>query len=158
MDMNACATVLCHCGLPSPLLPTQKAGPNQGREFYTCGQNPHVCKFFRWADAPIPAPRAAPFGARAVGAPAQVFPAAPAAAAPITRYQSIGTQTDLSTISTERVADSLQLATKLEGIVLRFEALLSRLHEDPDARASARKRARGKKEEPTQDDDAVEDS
>ena len=42
----------CKCGVKSSLLTVRKDGPNQGREFYTCG-NDRKCKFFQWAGAPV---------------------------------------------------------------------------------------------------------
>lgn len=45
--------VLCRCNPPAlaVLRTTQKAGPNQGRKFYSCSNNSARCNFFQWADA-----------------------------------------------------------------------------------------------------------
>lgn len=49
----------CFCGSTSVLKIVQKEGPNKGREFFRCPDDPG-CKFFKWADQPSPPPRRAP--------------------------------------------------------------------------------------------------
>lgn len=43
----------CRCDTPCKLEATKKAGPNQGRHFFSCGKGvkaPDNCKFFCWFD------------------------------------------------------------------------------------------------------------
>jgi hypothetical protein len=49
---------LCFCGNETAIKSTQKAGPNQGREFYTCLNR--TCKFFQWVPSSAPAAAAPP--------------------------------------------------------------------------------------------------
>ena len=43
--------VLCRCGEPGKLLTVQKAGQNQGRQFYACAKpREQGCGFFQWGD------------------------------------------------------------------------------------------------------------
>lgn len=44
--------VQCHCNQDGLKLTVRKEGPNQGREFFKCGNNPQGCNFFQWADEP----------------------------------------------------------------------------------------------------------
>lgn len=45
---------VCNCGKPAQLLTVRKEGPNQGRQFYKCGDN--ACTFFLFSDsAPVSA-------------------------------------------------------------------------------------------------------
>jgi DNA topoisomerase III len=41
--------IYCHCSNLAALKSVRKEGPNQGRQFYSCGQN--SCSFFAWKDA-----------------------------------------------------------------------------------------------------------
>lgn len=41
--------IYCHCSSLAALKSVRKEGPNQGRQFYSCGQN--SCNFFAWKDA-----------------------------------------------------------------------------------------------------------
>lgn len=41
----------CHCELPAVRRTTTKEGPNQGRIFWKCSQDPQ-CAFFEWDDEP----------------------------------------------------------------------------------------------------------
>ncbi|KAH9278374.1 DNA topoisomerase 3-alpha [Echinococcus granulosus] len=43
--------VVCSCGIPARLLTVRKAGPNQGKKFYKCGDISNVCNFFLWQDS-----------------------------------------------------------------------------------------------------------
>ncbi|KAL5961638.1 DNA topoisomerase 3-alpha [Taenia solium] len=43
--------VVCSCGIPARLLTVRKAGPNQGKKFYKCGDGSDVCNFFLWQDS-----------------------------------------------------------------------------------------------------------
>ena len=41
---------MCFCGKSAKLLTVRKEGPNQGRQFYGCGDD-RKCEFFAWHDA-----------------------------------------------------------------------------------------------------------
>jgi DNA topoisomerase-3 len=50
--MNSGDQLRCQCqnALVAALIVSTKAGPNQGRQFYTCPKVSAKCKFFQWMD------------------------------------------------------------------------------------------------------------
>ena len=44
-------TIVCNCGMDAVQRTVQKAGPNKGRQFFTCSKpREEQCGFFEWAD------------------------------------------------------------------------------------------------------------
>ena len=44
-------SIMCNCGLEAVQRTVQKAGPNKGRQFFTCSKpRDDQCGFFEWAD------------------------------------------------------------------------------------------------------------
>ena len=49
--MTQTANVQCKCNQAASQMTVRKEGPNQGRAFFSCGNN-RACNFFDWADGP----------------------------------------------------------------------------------------------------------
>lgn len=49
-QINVSNKTKCHCNLIALTKSCSKAGPNQGRQFYTCTKSSARCNFFQWID------------------------------------------------------------------------------------------------------------
>ena len=53
MNMNSMQKMICSCGKEARYNEVIKSTRNKGRFYFSCGEVPKVCNFFKWADEPL---------------------------------------------------------------------------------------------------------